>query len=190
MRARCPLRWQIPSPLYAKVTGVKGCVCSDEIRGVVSSWRHCEKLQRPLWCGAGALNISVRARELIWREASPLENQQSKCVLMVRLSLSVASLVTTPLTLKWKQLLCKQHVTLLACLLRSDYLLTEGVILSFFLFFCRNDTSVVLRIPPQHTAWLCACVSFCVCVCVFLPPASLHLTVSLPLSLSSSSFSH
>ena len=183
MRARCPLRWQIPSPLYAKVTGVKGCVCSDEIRGVVSSWRHCEKLQRPLWCGAGALNISVRARELIWREASPLENQQSKCVLMVRLSLSVASLVTTPLTLKWKQLLCKQHVTLLACLLRSDYLLTEGVILSFFLFFLQEWHKRCFT-HSASTHCLTVCVRLILRVCVCLPPSCLPASDSVPPSFS------
>lgn len=54
----------------------------------------------------------------------------------------------------------------------------------FLSFFCRNDTSVVLRIPPQHTAWLCACVSFCVCVCVCLPPSCLPASDSVPPSFS------
>lgn len=166
------------------------CVCvvssglSDEIRGVVSSWRHCEKLQQPLWCGAGALNISVKAREGIRRETSPLENQQSKCVLMV-LSLTVASLVTKPLTRTWKQLLWKQYVTLLACLLRFDYLLTERRLFFFLFFFFLQEwhkRCLVLRIPPQHTAWLRACVSFDVCVC--LPPSCLPASDSVPPSFS------
>lgn len=60
----------------------------------------------------------------------------------------------------------------------------EEVILFSFFFFLQewHKRCLVLRIPPQHTAWLRACVSFDVCVC--LPPSCLPASDSVPPSFS------